>query len=110
MKHRDTIISWNVDKFNSDITIYRADKAEANILKNNIGKIVNVKVHNPKTPKAVSIFPIKVNKDLGYDGTHESMIPDDQKNWSKKQKKLVPNRFIFKVEPHTDPSPWAKYV
>ena len=110
MRKRDIITSWDYKKFNSKMTNYRADKLEANILKNNIGKIVNVKVHNPKAPKAVSIFPIKVNKYLDYDGTHESMIPDDQKNWSKKQKKLVPSRFIFKVEPHTDPSPWAKYV
>ena len=33
---RDTITSWATHKFNSDIQIYRADKAEAEILKKNM--------------------------------------------------------------------------
>ena len=38
------------------------------------------------------------------------MIPDSEKNWSKEQNQLVPNRFIFEVEAHYEPSPWEKYV
>ena len=108
---RDTITSWATHKFNSDIQIYRADKAEANILKKNVGKVVNVKVHDIEFPKAgPSTFPIKVLKYLGYDDTHESMIPESDKCWSKKQRKLVPNRYIFRVEAHHEPSLWEKYA
>ena len=108
---RDTIVSWAKHKFNSDIGYYHADKKESNILKRNIGKIVDVKVHDIDFPKAgPTTFPIKVLRYVKYDDRHESMISDSEKNWSKKQNKLVPNRFIFEVEAHYEPSPWEKYV
>ena len=107
---RDTIKSWSVHSFHSDIKIYRADRADSEILKRNINKVVNVKVHDPDFPKAVSTFPMKVKEYLGYDDTHESMIPDEQKNWSKGQNKLVPSRFIFEVEAYQEPSVWGKFI
>ena len=108
---RDTITSWATHKFNSDIKIYRADKKESDILKRNIGKIVNVEVHDIDFPKAgPSIFTMKVLQFIKYDPTHESLIDDSEKNWSKNQRQLVPNRFIFRVEAHHEPSPWEAYV
>ena len=108
---RDTIVSWAKHKFNSDIKFYRADRKESNVLKRNIGKIVNVKVHDIDFPKAgPTIFPIKVLQFIDRDRRHESLIPDSEKNWSKEQQQLVPNRFIFEVEAHHEPSPWEKYV
>ena len=95
---RDKIKSWAAGKFNSNMKIYRADKTEAEILKGNLGKIVDVKVHDPEFPRAgPTTFSIKVLKFLGYDDTHESMIPQSDKNFSKGQGKFVPNRFIFKI-------------
>ena len=99
---KDRLYSYESDNFYPGRSIYRGNKLDNEILKRNIGKEVPVHIGNwDDTAKKclgwsrVNITPIKF---LNYDDRHENFIPDDEKAYSKKHGKRVPNRFAWEIE------------
>ena len=99
---QDTLFSYMSDNFYPGRNIYRGNKFDNEILKRNIGKKIPVNVVNwDDTVKKyrwsrVNITPLKF---LQYDNRHENFIPKDEKAFSKKHNKMVPNRFSWEIEP-----------
>ena len=98
---KDRLYSYESDNFYPGRSIYRGNKLDNEILKRNIGKEVPVHIGNWDDTankyrwSRVNITPVKF---LKYDDRHENFIPDDEKAYSKKHGKRVPNRFAWEIE------------
>jgi len=87
------ITTYNPNVVNSEIT--RWDKQEDW----NVGDTINVNIkewngHKYYHTKA----KMKLKEFIDYDNRPEGLIPSDEKSFSITQKKLVPNRYVWRVE------------
>jgi len=101
---QDRLISYMSDNFYIGKDTYRGNKFDNEILKRNIGKKVIVvlgswdEVDNKYYYSELTIIPKRF---IHRDWRDESQIPTEEKAFSKKQRKLVPNRFLWEIEPLT---------
>ena len=97
---QDRLYSYMSDNFYPGRKIYRGNKFDNEILKRNIGKEVPVSIAQYDGSKyrwsEIKIVPMRF---LQYDNRHENFIPEDEKAFSKKHKKMVPNRFSWEIQP-----------
>ena len=97
---QDRLVSYMSDNFYPGRRIYRGNKFDNEILKRNVGKAVPVSVAQYDGSKyrwsQVKVVPVQF---LKYDDRHENFIPEEEKAFSKKHGKLVPNRFAWEIEP-----------
>jgi hypothetical protein len=97
---QDRLFSYMSDNFYPGRTIYRGNKFDNEILKRNVGKEVPVSVAQYDGSKyrwsQVKVVPVQF---LKYDDRHENFIPEEEKAFSKKHGKMVPNRFAWEIEP-----------
>ena len=97
---QDRLFSYMSDNFYPGKKIYRGNKFDNEILKRNIGKQVPVNVAQRDGSdwrwSQVKITPVQL---LRYDDRHENFIPEEEKSFSKKFGKMVPNRFAWEIEP-----------
>ena len=91
---RERIISWMPNKFWEGREIYRCNYPDYEILIKNIGKKVDVLVMPNK-----DLITIEPEEFLLKDKRSEWEIPENEKGWSKKFGRNVPNRFHFKIKP-----------
>jgi len=97
---QDRLFSYMSDNFYPGRKIYRGNKFDNEILKRNVGKEVPVSVAQYDGSKyrwsQVKVVPVQF---LRYDDRHENFIPEEEKAFSKKFGKMVPNRFAWEIEP-----------
>ena len=91
---REKIVSWMPNKFWKGRTIYRCNKPDAIILAKNIGKKVDVLVMPGR-----NLITIEPEEFIKKDTRSEWDIPENEKGWSKKFGRNVPNRYHFKIKP-----------
>ena len=92
--NRERLETWMEGNFHEGRTIYRGNNKEYNILSKNIGKEVEVLMMPSR--KIAVVVPTGY---LGYDSRKEWEIPEDEKGWSLKNRRNVPNRHTFSIEP-----------
>ena len=99
---KDRLISYMSENFYSGQNRYRGNNFDTKIIRKNVGKKVPLSLaeYNEDDKKyywsEVMITPVKV---LGYDRRPEFQIPDEEKSYSKKYDKLVPNRWLWEIKP-----------
>ncbi len=99
---KDRLISYMSEYFYSGQNKYRGNNFDTEILKRNIGKEVPLSLAkwNEQDKKyywsQVMITPVRV---LGYDRRPEWQIPEEEKSFSKKHDKYVPNRWLWEIKP-----------
>tara|TARA_R110000796_G_scaffold77869_1_gene174045 strand:- start:340 stop:657 length:318 start_codon:yes stop_codon:yes gene_type:complete len=87
------ITTYNPNVVNSEITHW--DKQEDW----SVGDIINVTIKEWNGYKYyVTKAKMKLKQFINYDNRPEGLIPNQEKSYSITQEKLVPNRYIWKVE------------
>ena len=85
---KDRLISYMSEHFFKGQNKYRGNNFDTKVLKRNIGKEV---------PLSLAEWNEYDNK--YYWSQPEFQIPDNEKSFSKKYNKLVPNRWLWEIKP-----------
>tara|TARA_Y100000996_G_C22039440_1_gene444409 strand:- start:12 stop:320 length:309 start_codon:yes stop_codon:yes gene_type:complete len=99
---KDRLISYMSEYFFKGQNNYRGNNFDTEVLKRNIGKEVPLSLaewneyDNKYYWSQLMITPVRV---LDYDRRPEFQIPDNEKSFSKKYNKLVPNRWLWEIKP-----------
>ena len=100
MKKRLT--SYMTENFYPGKNTYRGNKIDHETMQNFVGKELPVTLgdYNETENKyywtEVLITPLRL---ISYDKRPEWQIPNEEKAFSKKHRKLVPNRYLWEIKP-----------
>ena len=99
---KDRLISYMSEHFYSGQDKYHGNKIDHEIFQKNIGKEIPLSLAewNDYDKKyywsKLMITPVRF---MGYDSRPEFQIPNDEKSFSKKYGKYVPNRYHWRIKP-----------